>query len=703
MNLASQPQKTDPLRVFVESHLAKRSGYPIPLVSTDFDVDIEAGLAIVTTKRVFKNAEEESIEATLTFPVPVHATLFDLRAKIGERSLVARASRKDVARATYEDAIERGKSAVLHEELLRGVHMLSVAHIPPGETIEVITTWAMTLTMIGAEGHLRIPLTVGDVYGRSPLSDADDLTSGGKPLIGTLKINSPDAPVRLVNGFLENGKTRLQLNRPIDLVIEPWRSRALKGITANGRSISLLLEPVPSSPTPLNVAILVDHSGSMNEPASAGPHPISKHGLVVAALGALSEGLGSSDLVELWEFDNTTKRIGSTGDELRNFERISRPSTGRRLRALVDGLSAPNGGTEIGNAIATTIDNSSAPDIILITDGKSHELDIQALARKGQRISAILIGEDSLEANIGHLAALTGGDIFVSGGADIAELFHSALDALRGNSGQLTREDTETAAWVFQRAGMMATLSFGSSGENSEQDKLTRGVAATVASFLLPTLDEVAASELAEREGIVSHLTSLVLVDEAGVTQSGLPSQRRVHLPHPASTLALIGEDVGDRFFAPARSRIGESIAGFPSSESRVFAMLAPEASNQSSANKRYSPGRSTTSSDELAKRIDWGSQPSRLLAGDVSQLPPDVQKILKSMAKRNNITAAAQTLNITPLLLVIALIARDAGLTGDRSAKRIARAVLKGLTTEQLDQLALLLRIKSGRPRWKL
>jgi hypothetical protein len=115
MNLARQLQRTDPLRVFVESHVARRSGYPIPLVSTDFDVAIEAGLAIVTTKRLFRNAEEESIEATLTFPVPVHATLFDLRAKIGERSLVAKASRKDAARATYEDAIGRGKSAVLHK------------------------------------------------------------------------------------------------------------------------------------------------------------------------------------------------------------------------------------------------------------------------------------------------------------------------------------------------------------------------------------------------------------------------------------------------------------------------------------------------------------------------------------------------------------------------------------------------------------
>jgi hypothetical protein len=45
----------------------------------------------------------------------------------------------------------------------------------------------------------------------------------------------------------------------------------------------------------------------------------------------------------------------------------------------------------------------------------------RTLARRGRRISVVLVGEDSLEANVGHLAALTGGDIFVSAGADVTK------------------------------------------------------------------------------------------------------------------------------------------------------------------------------------------------------------------------------------------------------------------------------------------
>jgi Vault protein inter-alpha-trypsin domain len=118
----------------------------VPLVTTTFDVILDAGLAIVTTTRRFRNTEEASIEATITFPVPVHATLFDLAARIGERLLIAGARHRGDARDDYEGAVGAGKTAVLHEEVLRGVHMLSVAHVPPGVEVEVRSTWALTLT-----------------------------------------------------------------------------------------------------------------------------------------------------------------------------------------------------------------------------------------------------------------------------------------------------------------------------------------------------------------------------------------------------------------------------------------------------------------------------------------------------------------------------------------------------------------------------
>ena len=85
----------------------------------------------------------------MTFPVPTSATLFDLEAKIDGRRIRANARSQEHARSDYEGAIDDGKFAVLHEELLRGLHMLSVGHLRPGGEVELTTRWATTLSMIG--------------------------------------------------------------------------------------------------------------------------------------------------------------------------------------------------------------------------------------------------------------------------------------------------------------------------------------------------------------------------------------------------------------------------------------------------------------------------------------------------------------------------------------------------------------------------
>ena len=154
----------NPIDVFIERHISGDRQRSLPLVDTAYDVLFEAGLAVIEARRVFRNDESSSIEAVLTFPMPVHAGVFDLEAKIGARVLRAKAQRNTVARATYERGIDEGKASVLHEELLPGIHMLSVGQVGAGATIEVISRFAMAATHAGGRSTLRIPLTVGDVY-----------------------------------------------------------------------------------------------------------------------------------------------------------------------------------------------------------------------------------------------------------------------------------------------------------------------------------------------------------------------------------------------------------------------------------------------------------------------------------------------------------------------------------------------------------
>src|SRR5690606_20797005 len=67
----------------------------------------------------------------------------------------------------------------LHEELLRGIHMVSVANVAPGAEIEVSATFVSPLALEDGDGRFRIPVTLGQVYGEQPFVDSDRIVTGG--------------------------------------------------------------------------------------------------------------------------------------------------------------------------------------------------------------------------------------------------------------------------------------------------------------------------------------------------------------------------------------------------------------------------------------------------------------------------------------------------------------------------------------------
>jgi hypothetical protein len=134
-------------------------------------------MALVTAERCFRNAEARPIEATLTFPVPIHAALVGLSARIGERALAATAQRRAAARATYEDTLDRGRTAVLHEEVLWDVHMILVGQVLPGQEVAVTGTCIMPLadsddlarTTVTLEADLEIACAAGTLRLHAPI------------------------------------------------------------------------------------------------------------------------------------------------------------------------------------------------------------------------------------------------------------------------------------------------------------------------------------------------------------------------------------------------------------------------------------------------------------------------------------------------------------------------------------------------------
>ena len=156
----------------------------------------------------------------MTFPVPLDAVAHGLRVELDGRALVGVAEAKVRARAAYEAAIDAGKTAILHEEALKGVHVLAIGHIPAGKEVAVEIAWSKPLTFAGAMPTLRLPTTVAEIYGRLPLLPADDLVVHDKLVFeADLSVNVSDGVARLRGDVLGSAAPALSL--------PPWMRAAI--------------------------------------------------------------------------------------------------------------------------------------------------------------------------------------------------------------------------------------------------------------------------------------------------------------------------------------------------------------------------------------------------------------------------------------------------------------------------------------------
>ena len=509
-------------------------------------------------------------------------------------------------------------------------------------------------------------MTVGDIYGRSGLPDSDDLLLGGPVQTADVFVRCSYGVVDLLGAHLDGGHARVALNAPIDLIVTQAVDKELRGLAADGREVTLRITPHRGGDTALNVAVLIDHSGSMGSACSDQTGSITKHQAIVSGLKSIAQRLGEADIVDLWEFDTQLAHIGSSHDTAERG-----PRGRQRLLALIARLAGPAGGTEIGAALSGTIAASDARDVLLITDGKSHALDVQKLARMGRRITVALVGEDSLEANVGYLAALTGGDIFVAAGAEITDVLNTAIGTLRAPFDQPHLIDASLDRVRLVRGNALFEAEWRLPTQPVIDALQIRAVAAIAASLALPALDEERAAQLAKAEGLVTHLTSLVLVDEAGEAQEGVPANRKIPLPHPSA----------------AAMPLSDMCAGFVNFSRSSSSRRSPEDCELLSdvAFRRIDP---TAALSKIGSRIDWDISPNHLLNSDLSALDPQDAWLIERAAALQEVIALAKQMNIDPIVLIVALIARSQSLRS-RSAARIAKAIFGDGFTEELRSIA--------------
>ncbi len=641
---------------------------PLPLKATSIEVDIQRGLATIRTTRIFRNDESRPIEAILTMPVGFDTVVTGMTAQLDGRVLTAQAQPKEVARDTYEAGLDAGKTSLLHEEVLCGVHMLSVGQVGPGVEVEV-TLDAVTVLSGGPVPRLRIPVTVGQLYGASPLAPADDLvTSPQVHHAAELTVRSDAGAVRL-NGarLLEPGE---QVMLPLDAAIEIGALQggfgAHVGVAADGRQVRLDLRPAPVGSAALDLAVLVDRSGSTGS-AAARNGTVTVWEAIRDGLADALLGLGGDDGLSLWQFDSECQHLGR--------------GIGRSLQHLPGLLGPPRGGTELGAAVAQVL-ASGARDVLVLTDGQTWANDIDGLLAASARISAILVGPGSLDANIGRICAQTGGQVFFAAGEDVATPLKAALEAARGVggpvSGVLDGPHPMTAQAL--RGGVEVTAEWtGTAGEGAA-DPVGRYAAA----LALPLMTDQAFDSWATAHGLCTHRTSLVLVDDAGERYEGLSQMRKVPLmeamARPVASAPIAGMAMR---FAPVMRQAQDSPAASLQKDSHAFSqpamdwMEAGQSVEKPKLLRRWD-SRDTGAAQDVFQGFDWLGQGDALLRGDLTALTVEQLAEVGRRVTTDRVARLAQDHGLDREQVALALIALDTA--PRRVAQRFAAKVFVGV-----------------------
>lgn len=369
---------------------------PAPKVSTEVAIEVSGMVARTRVSQHFHNPGSDHVEGVYVFPLPERAAVDRLRIRIGERAIEGRIREKGEAKVAYLKAKAEGKKAALVEQLRPNLFTNTVAHIGPGERVEVTIEYQQALAYENGEYRLRFPLAVSPRYvpmGTEASSPTPQprLWPGIQSPPSTL-VNPVDIAVFIDAGvpiaaarssyheasFAKAGDGRVvmqlvkaqeEADRDFELTwsLAPASTpRAAMFTQSNGDNDYALLMVVPPQPTdaerlafraiPREMILVIDTSGSMQ-----GASMEQARAALLMALGTLGPG----DRFNVVEFNSKTRawQPGAVP---------ATPSWLQQASAWVKDLKA-NGGTEMAGALAFALDGRDTPgvlrQVIFITDG----------------------------------------------------------------------------------------------------------------------------------------------------------------------------------------------------------------------------------------------------------------------------------------------------------------------------------------------
>ena len=396
-------------------------GERVALCDVAVSATLQDLLSEVSVAQTYRNDEKVNIEAVYTFPLPLDAVLLELQVEIAGRVLKGVVVEKNEAEECYEDAIESGDAAVMLELIEPGLYTLNVGNLLPGERAKITFSYAQIYRWSADRLRFFLPTTIAPRYGDSPhaahrspqsLLSVENEFSLRVEVSGSLRDAQFDSPSHAVTltrskdkALISIAQVKVVMDRDFVLNVKApltARSFALCGVDGKGAAAVASFQPFfPGlrQPRPLNLAVLVDCSGSMAGDSIE---------QAKRAVAGILDGLVAHDCVNLIAFGGTTKALA---EALLPCDKANLAKARRFAKAL----GANMGGTQIDTALEHTYATLGAlegADIFVITDGEVADWEpvVEAASRSGHRIFTVGVGHAVSEAFVRGLATETGGE-----------------------------------------------------------------------------------------------------------------------------------------------------------------------------------------------------------------------------------------------------------------------------------------------------
>jgi Ca-activated chloride channel family protein len=404
-----------------------------PVLGATVEVRVTGIIARTKVTQIFQNPSSDWVEGIYIFPLPGDAAVDTLRMKVGDRTVLGVIQEKEEARQTYETAKQRGSKTSLVEQQRPDVFTTSVAHVGPGETVEVAIELQQVVRWERGRFSLRFPMVVRPEEGKAPRKNRlrlpPVLRRGSAPVnpfsfhadlypgFPLARVESPSHAITVVKAKGKNFRYAVDLTKGVeyadsDLVLEwtPDIGREPRAVfyseEVDGEKYALLMVMPPDAPgvaasrLPRETIFIIDTSGSMY-----GPPMTQAQNALLFGLGKLQPG----DWFNVIEFDSKATAVFP-------WSVPATPDALEKARRFISCLDA-DGGTQMLPALQIAFRKPAlaglVPQVIFATDGYLYDEEqvVQFLKASlgSRRLFPVAIGTGLNVPLLRRLGALGGG------------------------------------------------------------------------------------------------------------------------------------------------------------------------------------------------------------------------------------------------------------------------------------------------------